>query len=379
MKLQSKLFLSHMLVALASILLFLVLVLAIAPHFLISVMNQMMGASNAMNGMMTGSTGPAQTTTDQAVIGALHQALFIAILGGILLALILGIITARFLARPINRIAAIAARIEQGEYHQRITVPAFNHGDELEELAERINRMASALEETEQRRKELIGDAAHELRTPLTTLQGTLEGMLDGVILPEPERIGKLVDETGRMRRLVDDLQELSRAESHRMTLTVQPCSAVKMIDKASQYVSDLMEENGLSLSLEIDPQTPMMLADPDRAAQIVINLLTNALRYTPPPGKVTVSAEGQKGMVCIKVVDTGLGLQKEDLQRIFDRFYRVDKSRSRGFGGSGIGLTISRALAEQMHGNLSAESLGLGKGSTFTLTLPQVKNINIS
>jgi histidine kinase len=178
--------------------------------------------------------------------------------------------------------------------------------------------------------------------------------------------------EAGRLRRLVDDLQELSRAEARQIPLSLQPVAPQRLVQDALEPLEEQFAEKGLQLQIHVPEDLPLVMVDPHRAVQILTNLLVNALRYTPAPGRVEVAVSREKTKVAFRVSDTGVGLSPEQLAHIFERFYRVDKSRSRAFGGSGIGLTIAQSLAQAMGGEIRVESAGLGQGSSFTLTLPQ-------
>jgi signal transduction histidine kinase len=214
---------------------------------------------------------------------------------------------------------------------------------------------------------------AHELRTPISTLEGYLEGLLDGVIAPTPETWARLHDEAGRLHRLVTDLQDLSRVEARQLSLTLEAVAPAPLAEAALDRVRPVFAEKGLALAAEIPATLPAIRADRDRVVQVLTNLLTNALRYTPAPGQVTLILSRAAGSseLLFQVTDTGIGLAPEQLPHVFERFYRVDKSRSRAAGGSGIGLTIARALVEAMGGRIWATSAGPGQGSTFAFTLP--------
>ena len=203
------------------------------------------------------------------------------------------------------------------------------------------------------------------------TLEGYLEGLLDGVIEPSPRTWAMLHTEAGRLRRLVDDLQELSRAEAHQIPLSLQPVAPQRLVQSALEPLEGQFTEKGLELHIHLPENLPPVMADPARAVQILTNLLVNALRYTPAPGRVEVAVSREEAKVALRVTDSGVGLTPEQLAHIFERFYRVDKSRSRAFGGSGIGLTIAQSLAQAMGGEIRAESAGPGQGSSFILTLP--------
>ncbi len=247
-----------------------------------------------------------------------------------------------------------------------------HRADELGRLAASINALAVALEQTERRRLEVIGDVAHELRTPIATLEGYLEGLLDGVIESTPDTLAMLHSQAGRLRRLVGDLQEVSRAEARQIPLSLQPIAPQRLVQSALAPLEGQFAEKGLELDIHLPEDLPHVMADQTRAVQILANLLVNALRYTPAPGRVGVAVSREETMVAFRVTDTGVGLTPEQLAHIFERFYRVDKSRSRTLGGSGIGLTIAQALARAMGGDIRVASAGLGQGSSFILTLPQ-------
>jgi signal transduction histidine kinase len=274
--------------------------------------------------------------------------------------------------RPVRRLVTASRRLAAGHYGER--VPA-ETPDELGELAAGFNELAGALEATEQRRLELVGDVAHELRTPIATLEGYLEGLLDGVVEPSPATWARLHGEAGRLRRLVDDLQELSRAEAGQIPLRLTAADPGTVVHSAVARLEAQFGEKGLALAVDVPTGLPPVRADHDRAVQVLTNLLTNALRYTPAPGHVRVTAHPAAGAagpaVAFAVTDSGLGVAPEDLPHLFERFYRADKSRSRALGGSGIGLTVARALVEAMGGRIRAESAGPGRGSTFAFTLP--------
>jgi signal transduction histidine kinase len=238
-------------------------------------------------------------------------------------------------------------------------------------LAADFNAMAAALAGTEQRRRALIGDVAHELRTPLTVLEGTLEGLLDGVVAPDSTTWARLHGEAGRLRRLVDDLQELSRAEAGQIPLGLEAVSPGRIVAAAVERLAGPFADKGVALATELAGGLPLVLADHERAVQILTNLLTNALRHTPTTGTVRVAARDAGDAVEFAVADTGAGIAAEHLPHIFERFYRADRARSRALGGSGIGLTIARALVEAMGGAIRAESDGPGRGATVTFTLP--------
>jgi histidine kinase len=283
---------------------------------------------------------------------AVIQALIVAALAATAVGLATSLLIVREILRPLREIAQSSRRIADGHYDERVAVPA---SDELAAMATSFNQMAAALEHVEQQRVALIANVAHELRTPLTGLEGYLEGLEDGVFTTEPETLSMMQHEARRLRRLVDDLQTLSRVESGQVALH---CTSFDL-----QTVLALVDDDF--------PEPGLVYADADRTAQILLNLIGNAIRYTPENGCITLRLVSAQGMAQVVVQDTGIGIPAEALPYIFERFYRVDPSRSRRSGGSGIGLTIARLLAWAMGGELTAASAGLGHGSTFTLTLP--------
>jgi signal transduction histidine kinase len=348
----------------------------VAPKFFdqqMAGMMQMMGGSGGMMG--TGPVGVSnldQTMNTAIAVAfrqAMTQALVVATGAAVVAAVVASVFVTRRIVGPLQRLAAASHRIADGHYAERVPVTT---QDELGDLARSFNVMASALEATERRRRALIGDVAHELRTPIATIEGYLEGLLDGVVEPGPPTWARLHGEAGRLRRLVDDLQELSRAEARQIPLALRPTDPSRIVTVALDRLAPGFAEKGLDLRSNIPRGLPNVLGDADRAVQVLSNLLSNALRYTQPPGVIQLTLRAMPDAVEFSVCDTGIGIAAEDLPRVFERFYRVDKSRSRALGGSGIGLTISRALVESMGGRLWAESAGPGQGSTFTFTLPR-------
>jgi two-component system sensor histidine kinase BaeS len=265
-------------------------------------------------------------------------------------------------------------RIAAGHYDERVRVPgdpAAGEVDELAQLALSFNRMAADLAQTEAMRRQLIGDVAHELRTPLTTIKGTAEGLLDGVLPPDAETFHHIQQEADRLQRLVRDLQELSRVEAGAYELDRRPTDPADLIRAVVDRLGRQFEDKGVALETDLPGDLPPVLADEDRVGQVLLNLVGNALQYTPEGGQVRITARREGDAVAIAVRDTGIGIPPEHLPNLFTRFYRVDKSRSRAGGGSGIGLTIARHLVEAHGGTIRAESAGSGLGSVFTFTLP--------
>jgi signal transduction histidine kinase len=341
-----------------------------APRFFEQQMAAMMAG---VGGMMGGSTGGMGATMDVAITAAFRdavtEALLVATAAAVVVAVVASLFVTRRIVGPLQRLASASQRIADGHYAERVPLTS---RDELGDLARSFNAMASALETTERRRRELLGDVAHELRTPIATLEGYLEGLLDDVVEPGPATWSRLHGEAGRLRRLVDDLQELSRAEAHQIPLALRPTDPTAIVKVSLDRLAPSFDEKGLDFHSEIPPKLPLVRADADRAVQVLSNLLSNALRYTPSPGKVQLILRSADAAVEFSVIDSGVGIAQEDLSRVFERFYRVEKSRSRALGGSGIGLTISKALVESMGGRIWAASAGPGQGSTFTFTLPR-------
>ncbi len=314
------------------------------------------------------------TDVDQLFGRAVAQALLIAALAAALAGLITSLLLIRTILRPLNQFAQSSQRIAAGHYDERVAIP---DSDELALAAVSFNNMAQALEQTEQRRIELIGNVAHELRTPLASLEGYLEGLVDGVFAPEPETFGAMQVELRRLHRLVNDLQSLSRIEAGAIELHLTTFDVVAVIRRVLAQVQVQTLAQCLELVLDVPDQPLLVHADADRTAQVLFNLLGNAVRYSPDGGCITVRAAGQSEggaplpLVQIEVQDNGIGIPAEALPLVFERFYRVDRSRTRTSGGSGIGLTITRHLVWAMGGDIQAVSAGLGKGSTFRFTLP--------
>jgi len=295
-------------------------------------------------------------------------ALAVAVVAAILTALPVSLFVTGRIVAPIRAMARASVRIAAGQYRERVPVPS---DDELGELAARFNQMAETLEGVEERRRDLIADVAHELRTPLASIAGYMEGLLDGVIPPQPETFHRIHREAVRLQRLVADLQELSRAEAGQVPVHPRRLAVRDLVETAVARLRPQFEDKGVGLAAEVASGLPPVLVDPDRIGQVMTNLLGNALQYTPAGGTVTVRAGREDGGVAIAVADTGVGIAAEHLPHVFDRFYRIDRSRARASGGSGIGLTIVRHLVQAHGGSVRAESAGPGRGSTFTVTLP--------
>lgn len=305
---------------------------------------------------------------DEAFGAAVLISLSIAIGAAVLAALAVSAFLSLRIVRPIRALAEAAERIAKGAYEAR--VPAMG-SDEIAVLGGAFNEMATALESAEQKRRALLTDVAHELRTPLATVEGYLEGLDDGVVPADRETWSLLQAETGRLRRLVDDLAKVSQAEERQLDLRIAPCEPSALITAAVQTAAPAYTAKGVVLETTLDRRLPSVTVDPDRIAEVLTNILVNALRHTPTGGRVEVSAARRGKQVEIVVADTGEGIAPEHLERVFERFFRADPARTRTAGGSGVGLAITRAIVEAHGGRAHAESEGPGRGARFVITLP--------
>ncbi|MHB1318820.1 MAG: sensor histidine kinase [Anaerolineae bacterium] len=323
---------------------------------------------------MAEQTGDASALRDDLFASfrqAVAESLTRAMLASSLLALGLAWYISRKVAHPLQRMIEAACRIAGGHYDERVEVSPGPDLDEIGQLVVQFNRMAASLEQTERQRYELIGNVAHELRTPLSGIKGYMEGLIDGVLPADAETYERVHSEADRLQRLVQDLQELSRAEAGGIVLDLRPLDPLAVVSGAVARLQPQYQDKGVALITDVPGHLPPVRADEDRLYQVLLNLVGNALQYTPAGGTVTVRAALTGEQVQFSVTDTGIGIAAEHLPRIFERFYRIDPSRARAGGGSGIGLTIARHLVEAQGGQVTAASAGLGAGSTFTFSIP--------
>jgi signal transduction histidine kinase len=285
-----------------------------------------------------------------------------------LVSFLLGGLAFRRLGTPFADIMSATDAIARGDLSVRLRE---NIPGELGSLARRFNNMTAELERAEQQRRNLTADIAHELRTPLHIIQGNLEGMLDGVYAPTEENLNDTLDETRLLARLVDDLQTLSLAEAGQLTLHPTRFRVADLLSDLANGFSAQAADRGVTLQVEAPDPDLEILADYDRLDQVLSNLLTNALRFTPEGGQIRLEAKPLEGCMCFTVSDTGSGIPPEDLPFIFDRFWRGDRARTRnGVAGSGLGLSIARQLVLAHGGTIDVTSQP-GEGTSFCIQLP--------
>ena len=274
----------------------------------------------------------------------------------------------RRIVHPLTRMERITQRFAAGDWAARVPPSDI---PELHQLGRSFNRMASDLEQVEQQRRELVSDLTHELRTPLTIVRGYLEALSDEKLPANPATYSRLLQETQRLQRLIDDLQELSKLEAGYLPIQQQLVELPPLLHRVAQQFRDqLLETENQQIVVDVSPDLPSVEADPARIEQILVNLLSNAVKYTDT-GTITVRAWHQDNQVWTAVQDTGIGIADTDLPHVFERFWRADRSRSRRSGGTGIGLAICKRLVELQGGGISATSR-LNQGSTFQFWLPK-------
>jgi signal transduction histidine kinase len=282
--------------------------------------------------------------------------------------LAIGALLSRSLTAPLQRLAAAARAVATGDLDHRVRLEG---SVEMVEVAQAFNDMTTALGQSERQRQRMVADVAHELRTPLTVAQGNLRAILDDVYPLDKAEIARVYDETRLLSRLVDDLRELALADAGQLRLNLRPTDVAHVIRSTIENLAPAVEAQEVILSAPVASDLPLVQADPDRVAQVLRNLLINALRHTPAGGSVTVTTSLTQDSVEIAIADTGEGIASEDLPHIFERFWRADPARARA-GGTGLGLSVAQSLVEAQGGRIWVEST-LGEGSTFRFTLPTV------
>ncbi|RDI94498.1 HAMP domain-containing protein [Meiothermus sp. QL-1] len=298
----------------------------------------------------------------------LQQNLLIAGLVAAVLGVLVALVFARRIARPIEAISAAANSLAQGDLSARIPTPRGE--DEVAQLARNFNHMAASLERLEAERKAMIADIAHELRTPLAVMQGRLEAIQDGILPLEQSEVDRLHYQTRLLSRLVEDLRTLSLADAGRLNLVLRELDLGEQVRRLVATFQPALEAKRITLEFKLPSQPVLVQADPDRLAQVVGNLLTNALAHTPEGGRIELEVQAEAAHATLRVRDSGPGIPEEALARVFDRFFRVEASRSRATGGSGLGLSIVKALVE-LHGGLVAARNHPEGGALFELRLP--------
>jgi len=328
----------------------------------VQVERHMPGMPAQMQQMMRGLLG----VPERRFLAEVRRAIWLAALVGVLVAAVVGTLTARQITEPLQRLTAAAARIGRGELAHQVPVES---ADEIGELGRTFNIMAADLRRAEETRQQLLSDIAHELGTPLAVLQANVEGMLDGVVERTPERLASLHAQIQVLTRLVRDLRDLALAQQGQLPLDRRAMDLAALAREVSELSRPLAEAKNVVLVVEGKDAVPVV-ADRDRIAQVLQNLLANAVRYTEAGGHVTVTAQAGRTEATLEVADSGPGIPEEELPRVFERFYRVDRSRARATGGAGLGLAIVKTLVEAHGGRVWARSRP-GEGSTFGFALP--------
>lgn len=381
MKIAFKLFLSYVVVILVGAFIISGFTSLTAPVSFannIQDMQSHMQSQGMHRGNMNGNTMVnTQMLTDEVIDelnqnfrDTLYQTLWGSSLIAILLASGISFYVSQRITQPIRQLVRASQHIAEGYYEHSIELKT---SDELGDLVQSFNQMAQSLAETETMRQQLIADVSHELKTPLASIKGYMEGLQDGVIPASNETYQQIHHEATRLQRLVQDLQELSHVEAGQISFEMQRYNLSEIAQASVDWLTPQYDEKSIALTIHKPEQAIWVNADYDRLRQVLMNLLGNALQYTPENGRVMVQLESKQGFAYITVQDTGIGLSEYDIKHIFDRFYRVDKSRARTSGGSGIGLTIARHIIVNFGGKLWVESDGLGQGSSFHIQLPLV------
>jgi len=307
--------------------------------------------------------------TQVEFLARVRTSLWIAALAAAVVALVIGGLLFQSIVAPLRRLTAASQAVAEGDLSARAPVRG---RDEVAQLGDAFNRMAGSLARAEEARRNQTADVAHELRTPLTVLQGALEAMLDGVYPTNRENLLSGLAQVRTLARLVEDLRVLALADAGQLHLDMASLDLEAFLQEVMEAHQIQAQQRGVALTLDVPAALPPVQADRDRLAQVVGNLLGNALRYVPKGGHISVRAVGQGGEVAVAVADDGTGVPPEDLPRLFERFWRGDRARRRTTGGSGLGLSIARSLVQAHGGRIWAESVE-GHGSTFTFTLPVV------
>ena len=306
---------------------------------------------------------------DEAFASAVLIALAVGVVMAMAAALVVTWLVARRLAAPVAEAAEAAYRIADGDFETRLRQPGL--GPELDRLTAAFNAMASRLATTEQTRRRLLTDLAHELRTPLASMQATIEAVNDGILPSDQTTLATLTDQSQRLHRLVGDLSAVSRAEERQLNLHPVRVSIQDLTSETAAAARPRFDAKGISLTADEGPTEGQVLVDPDRLAEALGALLDNALRHTAKGGTVTIDTNRHDNRCRIAVTDTGDGFDPLVATKLFERFYRGDSSRTVSGAGSGIGLTIAKAIIEAHHGQLRAHSDGPGTGASFEITLP--------
>ncbi len=307
------------------------------------------------------------TPVEQAYLNRTGQALWLAAGGASLVALAMGIILARSLARPLRSLTSAAQRMAQGELEQEVRVAS---RDEIGKLTQAFNQMSRAVSDAHRLRRQMTADVAHDLRTPLTVISGYVESMQDGTLKPTPERLEIIHSEIERLQALVEDLRILSRADAGELALNRQMTAPGPLLERTAAVYQHAAGQKGIALTAEVQDGLPEIFVDEARLAQVLDNVVQNALRYTPAGGSILLNASANERGVRLCVDDTGSGIPAEDLPHVFERFYRADKSRTDAEGASGLGLAIARVLVTAHGGAIRAESAP-GRGTKIVIDLP--------
>lgn len=311
-------------------------------------------------------SGPPLDPRDQLYLDNTARALLIGAFGAAAVAVAVGAVLARVFLRPLHALSTAIQAVERGDLKQHIPVRG---SDELADVLRAFNRMSAELDRVNALRRQMTADIAHDLRTPLTVIRGYLEAMADGSLSPSPERLAALRSEVLTLHHLIEDLRTLSLADAGELRLQRQLVQPAALLADVRESFALQADARGVTLAVDADPDLPPVSVDPLRMTQVFGNLVSNALRHTPPGGQVTLRAALHPPNVEFTVEDTGAGIAPEHLAHIFERFYRADASRQQQEGESGLGLAIVRSLVEAHGGSVRAESTP-GKGTRMTIAL---------
>ncbi len=307
-------------------------------------------------------------------LASVNNSILLAALVSGAVALALGFLLFRQITSPLGALTVAAEEIAAGDLRHRAAVPK---GGEIGKLGRAFNTMADKLAEQEDLRRGMLADVAHELRNPLSVVQGQLEAMLDGIVPLSSESVSEVHEETVLLGRLVSDLRLLSLGEAGQLKLKREPVDPAELARRVVERVQPQAQEKDIRLDLDVSPSMPNVHADADRIAQVIRNLVSNALRHTPSGGQITIGAHAANGIVRISVADTGTGIAPQDLPHVFDRFYRGDRSSTHSREGTGLGLAIVKQLVEAHEGKVGVES-DVGKGTRFWFTLPLAQKMQM-